>query len=43
MAIRMNLARASFQTDRILTVELPRGGKTTNLQFALFVICPPPP
>jgi type VI secretion system protein ImpJ len=38
MAIRMNLARASFQTDRILTVELPRGGKSTNLQFALFVI-----
>jgi type VI secretion system protein ImpJ len=38
MAIRMNLARAAFQGDRILAVVPPRGGKTTNLQFALYVI-----
>ncbi len=38
MAIRMNLARAAFQSDRILSVVPPRGSKTTNLQFALFVI-----
>lgn len=38
MAIRMNLARATFQSDRILSVVPPKGSKTTNLQFALFVI-----
>lgn len=38
MSIRMNLARASFQSDRILSVVLPKSSKTTNLQFALFVI-----
>lgn len=38
IAIRMNLARATFQGDRILSVAHPKGGKTTNLQFALFVI-----
>jgi type VI secretion system protein ImpJ len=38
MAIRMNLAKAVFQSDRILSVVPPRSTKTTNLQFALFVI-----
>lgn len=38
MAIRMNLARATFQSDRTLSVVPPKGSKTTNLQFALFVI-----
>lgn len=38
VAIRMNLARAAFQSDRILSVVLPKSSKTTNLQFALFVI-----
>ncbi|SIO61695.1 type VI secretion system protein ImpJ [Singulisphaera sp. GP187] len=38
MAIRMNLARATFQSDRILSVVPPKGSKTTNLQFALFII-----
>ena len=38
MAIRMNLARAVFQSDRILSVVPPKSSKTTNLQFALFVI-----
>ncbi len=38
MAIRMNLARAAFQGDRILAVAPPKSSKTTNLQFALFVI-----
>ena len=38
MAIRMNLARAAFQGDRILSVVPPKSSKTTNLQFALFVI-----
>jgi type VI secretion system protein ImpJ len=38
MALRMNLARAAFQGDRMLAVATPRGGKPANLQFALFVI-----
>jgi type VI secretion system protein ImpJ len=38
MAVRMNLMRAAFQGSRILSVAPPKGGKTTNLQFALFVI-----
>jgi type VI secretion system protein ImpJ len=38
MAIRMNLAKAVFQSDRILSVVPPKSNKTTNLQFALFVI-----
>jgi type VI secretion system protein ImpJ len=38
MAIRMNLARAAFQSDRILAVVPPKSNKTTNLQFALYVI-----
>jgi type VI secretion system protein ImpJ len=38
MAIRMNVARAAFQSDRMLSVALPKSSKTTNLQFALFVI-----
>jgi type VI secretion system protein ImpJ len=38
MAIRMNLAKAVFQSDRILSVVPAKSTKTTNLQFALFVI-----
>jgi type VI secretion system protein ImpJ len=38
LAVRMNLARAAFQGDRMLAVTPPKGSKTTNLQFALFVI-----
>jgi type VI secretion system protein ImpJ len=38
MAIRMNLAKAAFQSDRILSVVPPKSTKTTNLQFALFII-----
>lgn len=38
MAIRLNLAHASFQGDRILSVAAPGRQKTTNLLFALFVI-----
>jgi type VI secretion system protein ImpJ len=38
MAIRMNLAKAVFQSDRILSVVPPRSTRTTNLQFALFII-----
>ncbi|HEX8203415.1 MAG TPA: type VI secretion system baseplate subunit TssK, partial [Isosphaeraceae bacterium] len=38
MAIRMNLARAAFQSDRLLSVTPPRGNTPTNLQFALFII-----
>lgn len=38
MAMRMNLAHAAFQSDRILSVTLPKSNTTTNLQFALFVI-----
>jgi type VI secretion system protein ImpJ len=38
MAIRMNLAKAVFQSDRILSVVPPKSSKTTNLQFALFII-----
>jgi type VI secretion system protein ImpJ len=38
MAIRMNLAKAVFQSDRILSVVPPKSTKTTNLQFALFII-----
>lgn len=38
MAIKMNLARAAFQSDRLLSVVHPKSSKTTNLQFALFVI-----
>jgi type VI secretion system protein ImpJ len=38
MALRMNLARAAFQGSRVLSVLPPGSGKTTNLQFALFVI-----
>ena len=38
MAIRMNLAKAVFQSDRILSVVPPKSNKTTNLQFALFII-----
>jgi type VI secretion system protein ImpJ len=34
----MNLARAAFQGNRILSVVPPKGSKTTNLQFALFII-----
>jgi type VI secretion system protein ImpJ len=37
MAIRMNLARGSFQGDRILAVVPPKSSKSVNLQFALFV------
>jgi type VI secretion system protein ImpJ len=38
MALRMNLARASFQANRILSVVPPQSQKATNLQFALYVI-----
>ena len=38
MGIQMNLDHAAFQSDRILAVKMPRNNKTTNLQFALFVI-----
>jgi type VI secretion system protein ImpJ len=38
VAIRMNMAKAAFQGDRVLSVVPPKSGKTTNLQFALFVI-----
>ncbi|MHC5541943.1 type VI secretion system baseplate subunit TssK, partial [Singulisphaera rosea] len=38
MAIRMNLSRASFKSDRILSVVHPKSSKTTNLQFALFIV-----
>ena len=38
MAIRLNLAHASFQGDRILTVAAPGRQQTTNLLFALFII-----
>jgi type VI secretion system protein ImpJ len=38
MAIRMNLAKAVFQSDRILSVVPAKSTKTTNLQFALFVV-----
>ena len=38
MAIRMNLAKAVFQGDRILSVVPPKGSKPTNLQFALFIV-----
>lgn len=38
MALRMNLARATFQGDRVLSVVSPADNKATNLQFALFVI-----
>jgi type VI secretion system protein ImpJ len=38
MALRMNLARAAFQGNRILSVVPPKGSKTTNLQFALYII-----
>jgi type VI secretion system protein ImpJ len=38
LGLRMNMARAKFQGDRILAVALPGGGKVTNLQFALYVI-----
>jgi type VI secretion system protein ImpJ len=37
MGIQLNLARATFQGERTLAIVTPRG-KTTNLQFALFVI-----
>jgi type VI secretion system protein ImpJ len=37
LALRMNLARASFQGDRVLSVTPPDRGQPTNLQFALFV------
>jgi type VI secretion system protein ImpJ len=38
MAIRMNLARAVFQGDRVLSVVPAKATKPTNLQFALFVV-----
>lgn len=38
MALRMNLTRATFQGDRILSIVPAGGSKPTNLQFALFVI-----
>lgn len=38
LALRMNLARASFQGDRVLSVTPPNRSQPTNLQFALFVI-----
>ncbi len=37
LGLRLNLARATFQSERILAVPGP-GGKTANLQFALFVV-----
>jgi type VI secretion system protein ImpJ len=40
MAIQMKLTHATFQSDRILSVTLPRSNAMTNLQFALFVIGP---
>ena len=38
MAVRMNLARAAFKGDRILSVVPPKSNKATDLQFALFVV-----
>jgi type VI secretion system protein ImpJ len=38
MALRMNLAKATFEGDRILSVVPPNRTKPTNLQFALFVV-----
>jgi type VI secretion system protein ImpJ len=38
MAVRMNMTKGAFQSDRILAVVPPKSTKTTNLQFALFVI-----
>jgi len=38
MALRMNLARATFSGNRILSVTPSGSSRATNLQFALFVI-----
>ena len=38
LGLRMNLAHAVFEGDRVLVVTAPGSGKTTKLQFALFVI-----
>jgi len=38
ISVRMNLARATFQSDRVLAVIPPKSTKSTNLQFALFII-----
>lgn len=38
LGIRMNMARAAFQSDRILSLTPPGSERTTNLQFALFVV-----
>jgi type VI secretion system protein ImpJ len=38
LALRMNLARAAFQSDKVLAVVVPGTQKTTNLLFALYVI-----
>jgi type VI secretion system protein ImpJ len=38
LALRMNLAKASFQNDRMLAVSAPGRSQPTNMQFALFVI-----
>ncbi len=38
LGIRMNLAHATFQGERMLSVASAQGGKGANLQFALYVI-----
>ncbi|QDV32778.1 type VI secretion system baseplate subunit TssK [Tautonia plasticadhaerens] len=38
LGIRMNMAQATFQSDRILSLAMPGSERTTNLQFALFVV-----
>ena len=38
LGLRMNLARASFRSDRILAVAMPGGEKTTNIQMSLLVV-----
>jgi type VI secretion system protein ImpJ len=38
LGLRMNLAHAKFQGDRVLAMELPQGGRSAHLQFALYVI-----
>ena len=38
LGVRMNLAHATFQGDRMLSVAPAQGDKDANLQFALYVI-----
>ena len=38
LGIRLNLAHATFQGERMLTVAAAQGSRSANLQFALYVI-----